>query len=103
MPLTALPAAAALGGDKSCILVCTADWACTNQKPEFNLVLTARFIEDVRYWAVTDAKMAGKLVELEDTVRHDPFTGIGKPEPLKGLGAGVCPGGSILNTACFTR
>jgi toxin YoeB len=52
-------------------------------------VLTARFLEDLRHWAATDAKMVGKLLELVDAVRRDPFEGIGKPEPLRGLGAGV--------------
>lgn len=52
-------------------------------------MLTARFIEDLRHWATADARMAGKLLELVDAVRRDPFAGIGKPEPLRGLGAGV--------------
>ena len=59
------------------------------QKPEFNLVVHARFLDDLRYWTATDPKMAAKLLELVDAVRRDPFGGIGKPEPLRGLGAGV--------------
>jgi toxin YoeB len=52
-------------------------------------VLTARFIEDLQHWAATDAKVVSKLLELVDAIRRDPFAGVGKPEPLKGLGPGI--------------
>ncbi|MDR1187824.1 MAG: Txe/YoeB family addiction module toxin [Bifidobacteriaceae bacterium] len=45
--------------------------------------------EDYTYWATRDRKMLVRLNKLiEDTRRH-PFSGIGKPEPLKHDGAGA--------------
>ena len=44
--------------------------------------------EDYLYWQETDKKILTKINELiKDCLRH-PFTGIGKPEPLKGKYAG---------------
>jgi len=42
--------------------------------------------EDLHWWVQTDRKTALRLLELIEAVLRDPFTGIGKPEPLKGLG-----------------
>lgn len=40
--------------------------------------------DDYLFWARTDLTVLGRINELiEDLCRH-PFTGIGKPEPLKG-------------------
>ena len=44
-----------------------------------------RFREDLAYWIRTDRKMAIRLMDLIEAVSRDPFRGIGKPEPLKGL------------------
>jgi len=52
-------------------------------------VFQPEFIEDLRYWVVTDRKMALRLFELIEAILRDPFTGIGKPEPLKYLAPGV--------------
>lgn len=41
------------------------------------------FRDDLRYWAETDRKLLLRLLDLIDAVVRDPFTGIGKPEPLK--------------------
>ncbi|MFF8533463.1 Txe/YoeB family addiction module toxin [Streptomyces sp. SAS_267] len=40
--------------------------------------------EDLLYWRSADKKLFGKLVRLIGEIQRDPFTGIGKPEPLKG-------------------
>jgi toxin YoeB len=37
----------------------------------------------------TDRKIALRALTLIEDVLRDPFTGIGKPEPLRHLGAGV--------------
>jgi toxin YoeB len=42
----------------------------------------------LRYWAETDRKAALRIFELMEAVLRDPFTGIGKPEPLKYVLAG---------------
>ena len=45
--------------------------------------------EDLRYWVKTDRKTALPALEIIEAVMREPFSGIGKPEPLKYLGAGV--------------
>jgi toxin YoeB len=44
--------------------------------------------QDLRYWVETDRKIALRAFELIEAVLRDPFTGIGKPEPLKYVLAG---------------
>lgn len=46
-------------------------------------------LEDLRYWVQHGRKLAAKVLELIEAARRDPFTGIGKPEPLKNLGSDV--------------
>lgn len=46
-------------------------------------VLQAQFREDLRFWIETDRRIALKALELVESILQDPFTGIGKPEPLK--------------------
>ena len=46
-------------------------------------VFHPEFIEDLRYWVETDRKLAVRAFELIEAILRDPFTGIGKPEPLK--------------------
>jgi toxin YoeB len=46
-------------------------------------------LDDLRYWVATDRKTARRVLELIEIARRDPFEGIGKPEPLKHLGADV--------------
>ncbi|MGA5247956.1 Txe/YoeB family addiction module toxin [Streptomyces pseudogriseolus] len=41
-------------------------------------------LEDVLYWQAADKKLFRKLIRLIGEIQRDPFTGIGKPEPLKG-------------------
>lgn len=45
------------------------------------------FREDLRYWVDTDRKLALRCLDLVEAILLDPFSGIGKPEPLKFLGA----------------
>ncbi|MFE3543491.1 Txe/YoeB family addiction module toxin [Nocardia sp. NPDC059177] len=40
--------------------------------------------EDLGHWIATDRKMALRVLRLIDDIRRDPFSGLGKPEPLKG-------------------
>lgn len=39
--------------------------------------------EDYLYWQKTDKKTLKKINELLKDISRTPFTGIGKPEPLK--------------------
>ena len=47
------------------------------------------FLEDLQHLIESDRKTARRLLELMKAVLRDPFSGIGKPEPLKVLGSGV--------------
>lgn len=46
-------------------------------------VFQAQFREDLHYWVKTNRKVALRALELIEAILRDPFTGIGKPEPLK--------------------
>ncbi len=41
------------------------------------------FLADLRYWVETDRKLAIRLLDLVIATLREPFTGIGKPEPMK--------------------
>jgi toxin YoeB len=45
--------------------------------------------EDLRSWVAEQPRIALKLLDLMEVIMRTPFTGIGKPEPLKALGANV--------------
>jgi len=55
---------------------------------EREAVFQPEFREDLRYWVKTDRKVGMRTLELVEAVMKDPFTGIGKPEPLKFVLAG---------------
>ncbi len=44
---------------------------------------STKFKEDLGWWYKNDDKKAAKILDLITAVISDPFTGIGKPEPLK--------------------
>ena len=50
---------------------------------ERRAVFQPEFREDLRYWVKTDRKAALRTLELVEAVLSDPFTGIGRPEPLR--------------------
>jgi toxin YoeB len=53
-----------------------------------HLSLTPKAFEHYLYWQEEDPKIAARINELlRDAMRH-PFTGIGKPEPLRNEYAG---------------
>jgi toxin YoeB len=52
-------------------------------------VFQQEFREDLRYWVETDRKIALRALDLVEAIMRDPFSGIGKPEPLKYLLAGT--------------
>jgi toxin YoeB len=47
------------------------------------------FLEDLRYWVENDRPTALRALAIVEAVIRDPFSGIGKPEPLKYLAPGV--------------
>jgi toxin YoeB len=52
-------------------------------------VFQPEFRDDLRYWVEKDRRTALRIMTLIEAIMRDPFTGIGKPEPLKYLGADV--------------
>ena len=52
-------------------------------------VFQPQCLEDLQHWVEVDARVARKLVEFVRACLRDPFTGLGKPEPLKALGPNV--------------
>jgi toxin YoeB len=52
-------------------------------------VFQPEFREDLRYWVETDRKIALRALDLVEAIMRDPFSGIGRPEPLKYLASGT--------------
>ena len=52
-------------------------------------VFHPEFREDLRYWVETERRTALRVLDVVEAILRDPFRGLGKPEPLKYLGAGV--------------
>lgn len=52
-------------------------------------VFHLEFREDLRYWVETDRRTALRAFDLIEAIMREPFSGIGKPEPLKYLGSGI--------------
>lgn len=52
-------------------------------------IFQPEFMEDLRYWVKTDRRVALRAFDLIETILKNPFTGIGKPEPLKYLAPGA--------------
>ena len=66
---------------------------------EREAIFHPEFRQDLRYWVETDRKVAVRAFDLIEAVLRDPFTGIGKPEPLKYLLAAAGRAGLLRNTA----
>ena len=58
-------------------------------RPTRNAVFQDELRADLRYWVETDRRTALRVFELVEAVLREPFSGIGKPGPLKYLGADV--------------
>ena len=52
---------------------------------ERDAVFQPEFREDLEYWVKPDRKIALRILKLIEAIMRDPWTGIGKPEPLKYL------------------
>lgn len=52
-------------------------------------IFELEFREDLRSWVDAERRVALRLLDLVEAVMRDPFQGIGKPEPLKHLRAGI--------------
>jgi len=52
------------------------------------LIFAEQAWEDCRYWQTTDPRMVRRIHELIKDCLRNPFSGIGKPEPLRHTLAG---------------
>jgi len=59
------------------------------RKTERDAVFHPEFRQDLRYWVETDRRVALRAFDLIEAIMRDPFTGLGKPEPLKHLASGA--------------
>jgi toxin YoeB len=58
-------------------------------QPTRNAIFQDEFRTDLRYWVETDRRTALRVLALVEAIMREPFSGVGKPEPLKYLGADV--------------
>ena len=73
-------------------MICAASSALSKRRAKASAraaVFQLEFREDLRFWVETDRKTALRILSLIEAVLRDPFSGLGKPEPLKHLGSGV--------------
>ena len=53
------------------------------QKRDRQTIFQPEFLDDLEYWVTTDRKMALRVLKMVKEILRDPFSGTGKPEPLK--------------------
>lgn len=77
-------------------MICAVRWVLPKKRkgvappaPQRDAVFQAEFRDDLRYWVETDRRTALRIPALVEAVMREPFSGMGKPEPLKYLGADV--------------
>ncbi len=58
--------------------------ACARRTAHVKVALWPTAWVDYRHWQDNDRKMLARLNALIEECRRHPFTGIGKPEPLRG-------------------
>ncbi len=54
-----------------------------------NTIFHPEFREDLQFWVKTNRKVALRAFDMIEAIMRDPFTGIGKPEPLKYILSGA--------------
>ena len=47
------------------------------------LLIEQKFWEDFQFWLVNNRKIMQRIFDLADEASRTPFSGMGKPEPLK--------------------
>lgn len=60
-----------------------------NVRKTWVAVFQPEFREDLRFWVATNPRIALRAFDIIEDVVREPFTGIGKPEPLKHLADGA--------------
>jgi toxin YoeB len=54
-----------------------------SERPKRKAVFDPQFLDDLAYWKKSAPPVAKRLLRLIDETLEAPFTGIGKPEPLR--------------------
>ena len=67
---------------------CASRWVLAKLHRKIS-VFQPEFREDLRFWVQSNHRVALKILDLAGEIMRDPFTGIGKPEPLKHLAVGA--------------
>jgi toxin YoeB len=60
-----------------------------NVRRTYIAVFQTEFREDLRFWVETNPRTALRALSIVEDILRGPFTGIGKPEPLKYLADGA--------------
>ena len=60
-----------------------------NHPRQWVAVFQPEFIEDLKYWVKTNREVSLRALDLVQAILRDPFSGVGKPEPLKYLPSGT--------------
>ncbi len=47
------------------------------------IIIDPNALDDLAWWTKTDKRIAQRIIKLIRISAKDPFSGIGKPEPLK--------------------
>ena len=55
---------------------------------DYQAVFQPEFRQDLKHWVENDRHTALRVLEMVEAVLRDPFTGMGRPEPLKYMLAG---------------
>ena len=63
--------------------------AAAPARESWEAVFDPDFLDDLLFFVSTAPRLATRVLELVQAVLRDPFTGIGKPEPLRGRAAGA--------------
>lgn len=48
-----------------------------------NVTFEHKGFEDIEYWLKNDRKILKRILDLIKDIKRSPFSGLGKPEPLK--------------------
>jgi toxin YoeB len=60
-----------------------------NIRKKWLAVFQPEFREDLRYWVESNPRTALRAFAIIEDILREPFSGIGKPEPLKHLADGA--------------
>ena len=60
-----------------------------SRRTDRSAIFHPEFRKDLSFWVTNDRKTALRILQLVEAILTDPFTGIGKPEPLKYVLAGA--------------